>query len=199
MIKSKFTGDAIFWAIFMIIPLFGFIIFTTRILKNYSFQISDTLILLLFVTLFYFLVNFLKHIKRIIIRGNELKYYSILKPFGKTLALNDYLGKIILTETGAGGSYQVVYLIDQKNKTSFKIMGLHYKNFEVINNAIDLKTIKFNLTTAQYFKLLFFEKIEIKNKNGKEEIIAIVLGVFKLISIVGIILFVLGILIKKFI
>lgn len=199
-IRTKFSNDSIFRAVFLlIIPFPGIVIFIFKILSRYSFRFVDNLFLLLFLLLFLVLINFLKHIKRIIIRGNELRYYSILKPFGKTLAFNDYLGKIILTETGAGGSYQVVYLIDQKNKTSFKIMGLHYKNFEAINNAIDLKTIKFNPTTAQYFKLLFFEKIEIKNKNGKEEIIAIVLGVFKLISIVGIILFVLGILIKKFI
>lgn len=198
MIKSKFTGDAIFWAIIMIIPLFGFTIFTKRILKNYSLQVSDTLILLLFITLFYFLINFLKHIKRIIVRGNELKYYSILRPFGRTLDLNNYTGKIILKETGSGGSYKVVYLVNKQNKTSFKIMGLHYKNFDDINNAIQLKIIKFSPTTSQYFKLLFFERIEIKNKNGKGEIIDIILGIFKLISIIGIILFVLGVIIKKF-
>lgn len=197
MIRSKFTGNTIFWSTLMIIPLFSFILFTTRILKNYSLQVSDTLILLLIITLFLFLINFLKHIKRIIVRGNELKYYSILRPFGRTLDLNDYTGKIILKETGSGGSYKVVYLVNKQNKASFKLMGLHYKNFDDINNAIQLKTIKFNPTTFQYFKLLFFERIEIKNKNGKGEIIDIILGIFKLISIAGIILFVLGLLIKK--
>lgn len=197
-IRSKFSNDSIFWGIFMlIIPFPGIMIFIFKILSRYSFSINDNLFLLLFLLLFLFLINFLKHIKRIIVRGNELKYYSILRPFGRTLDLNDYTGKIILKETGSGGSYKVVYLVNKQNKASFKLMGLHYKNFDDINNAIQLKTIKFNPTTFQYFKLLFFERIEIKNKNGKGEIIDIILGIFKLISIAGIILFVLGLLIKK--
>src|SRR5690554_4978537 len=105
MIKSKFSGDTVFWGIFMIMPLFIFIFFSIRVLKKYSGEIGDTFILLLLTTLFYFLINFLKHIKRIIVRGNELKYYSILRPFGRTLDLNNYTGKIILKETGSGGSY----------------------------------------------------------------------------------------------
>lgn len=197
MIKSKFSGDTVFWGIFMIMPLFSFIYFSIRVLKKYSGEIGDTFILLLFTTLFYFLINFLKHIKRIIIKEYRLTYYSILYPFGKTLYLNNYIGKIILKETGRGGSYKVVYLLDKQNKTSFKIMGLHYKNFEEINDAINLKIIRFSPTTSQYFKLLFFERIEIKN--GKSDAIDIILGISKLLSIAGIILFVLGFFIKKII
>lgn len=197
MIKSKFSGDTIFWGIFMIIPLCSFIIFTIKILKKYSGEIGETLILLLFIILFYLLINFLKHIKRIKIKDNKLKYYSVLRPFGKTLNMTDYIGKIILSESGSRGSYKVVYLVNKQNKTSFKIMGLHYKNFEEINNAIGLKTIRFSPTASQYFKLLFFEKIIVNNKSGKNEIIHIILELFRLISIAGVVLFILSFLIKK--
>jgi hypothetical protein len=93
-----------------------------------------------------------------------------------------------------------VYLVNKQNKTSFKLMGLHYNNFEEIDNAIHLKKINFSPTVSQYFKLLFFEKIIIENNksSNNNEAINIILGVFKAFSIIGIVLFVLGFLIKKF-
>ncbi|WP_343659648.1 hypothetical protein [Chryseobacterium sp.] len=199
MIKSRLSGNSIFWGIFMLIPLFSFIFFSIKILKKYSGEIGGTLILLLFAFLFYFLMNFLKHIKIIKINKNKLKYYSFIRPFGKTLNMEDFIGKITITESGTRGSYNVVYLIDKQNKTSFKLMGLHYNNFEEINNAINLKKINFSPTASQYFKLLFFEKIIVKNdKSSHNEAINIILEVFKIISTIGIILVILGFLIKKF-
>lgn len=199
MIKSRLSGNSIFWGIFMLIPLFSFIIFSIKILKKYSGEIGGTLILVLFAFLFYFLMNFLKHIKIVKIYGNKLKYYSVISPFGKTLNMEDFIGKITITESGTRGSYNVVYLIDKQNKTSFKLMGLHYNNFEEINNAINLKKINFSPTASQYFKLLFFEKIIVKNdKSSNNEAVNIILEVFKIISTIGIILVILGFLIKKF-
>lgn len=186
-----------FWGIFSLMLLIPGFIFIVKGIKNYSLQISDNLMFLLIVFVFLLLIYYLKHIKQIVVKGNKLKYYSILRPFGKTLDLSNYIGKIILQETGRGGSYKVIYLINKENKTSFKIMGLHYKNFENINSAIQLKQIKFSPTTPQYFKLLFFEKIKIESKSGKGEFIDTILGIFKLISIAGIILFVIGIIIKR--
>ena len=95
MIKSKFSGDAIFWGIFMLIPLFSFIIFSIKSVNQYSGKIGETLILLLFIILFYFLLNFLKHMKVIKIEDGKLKYYSILRPFGRTLNLKDYKGNYV--------------------------------------------------------------------------------------------------------
>ncbi|WP_312992706.1 hypothetical protein [Chryseobacterium flavum] len=197
-IKSKFSGNAIFWGVFSLIWLIIGVIMIFRGLKNYSLKINDTLILLLLVTLFYFLNNYLKHIKYLVIRDVQLKYYSILRPFGKVLNMEDYVGKIILTESGSAGSYKVVYLVDKQNKTSFKIMGLHYKNFEEIDNAIHLKKINFSPTVSQYFKLLFFERITVNNSSNKSEVTGIILELFRLICIAGIVLFILGSLIKKF-
>ncbi len=48
-------------------------------------------------------------------------------PFGGIVNFDKYIGKIETTETGSGGSYKVVYLVDKNNRTTFKIMGLHYK------------------------------------------------------------------------
>jgi hypothetical protein len=97
-----------------------------------------------------------------------LKYFSLFRFWGKTLYFSDYIGKIITTETGSGGSYKVVYLVDKNNCTAFKIMGLHYKNFEEINNAIPLKKISFSPSVGQYFKLLFFERITIATKEKEQ-------------------------------
>ncbi len=164
IIKSKITGDAFFRGIFMSLTMFGLLAFIYKIIVQFSLRISDILILLLFLFVSYMGIVFLKHIKHITIEGTTLKYYSALRPFGKTLDLDNYIGKIILEEIGAQGSYDVLYLIDQKNTTSFKIMGLHYKNFEEINNAIELKKLRFNPSFSLYYKLLFFEKINITER-----------------------------------
>lgn len=164
MTKSKFTGDTFFWGFFMLIPLFSFIIFSIKIINQYSGKIGETLILFLFIILFYFLLNFYNHMKVINIEEGKLKYYSILRPFGRTLNLKDYKGKIILTETGTRGSYKTVYLVNNQNKTSFKIMGLHYKNFDELNNAIPLKIMKYPSGIMNYLKILFLEKVSLNSK-----------------------------------
>jgi len=199
MTKSKLSGNSIFWGIFMFLPLFSSIIFIIKILRKYNGEIGGTLILMLFAFLFYFSVNFLKNIKYLQIKGNELKYYSILKPLGETMNISDFIGKVILTESGTRGSYKVLYLIDKQNKTSFKLMGLHYNNFEEINNAVELKKINFSPSISQYFKLLFFEKITIKNEvNSNSEMINAILSLIKLVSILGVTLFIAGSIIKNF-
>jgi len=164
MIKSKFSGDTIFWGIFTSIWIIPGGIMIFRGLKNYTLKMNETLILLLFIILFYFLINFLKHIKIINITDGKLKYYSILRPFGNTLNLKDYIGKITLTETGTSGSYKTVYLVNNQNKTSFKIMGLHYKNFDELNNAIPLKIMKYPAGIMNYLKILFLEKVSLNSK-----------------------------------
>ncbi|UUV22724.1 hypothetical protein [Paenimyroides aestuarii] len=94
----------------------------------------------------------------------KLKYYSILQPFGRTLNLEDYIGKVLLTEIGTRGSYKTVYLVNAQNKTAFKIMGLHYKNFDELNNAIPLKLMKYPSGVMNYLKILFFEKVSLNTK-----------------------------------
>jgi hypothetical protein len=125
-----------------------------------------------------------------------------LQPFGKTLYFADYIGKIITTETGSAGSYKVVYLVDRQNRTTFKFMGIHYKNIEEMNNAIPLKKISFSPSVGSYFKLLFTGKINVekenkgagkrKNKNAERTIRKII---YIVVSI-GLLCFVLGMIVK---
>jgi hypothetical protein len=171
-IKSRFTGDTIFNGIcVLILPIMGGMFFMFRIVSDFlsgKFRtITDILISLFFFLFFLFMLSFIKYIRYLIIKDNTLRYYSLLVPFGKTLYFNDYIGEIIASETGSGGSYDVVYFVDKNNMTSFKIMGLHYKNFEEINNAIPLKKISFSPTTWQYFKLLFMGKIKVEKSDNK--------------------------------
>jgi hypothetical protein len=127
----------------------------------------------------------------------------LVVPWGKTLYFDNYIGKIIETETGSGGSYKVVYLVDKNRKTAFKIMGLHYKNFDEMNNAIPLKRISFSPSVGQYFKLLFFERITIPDPDPKVKTQAesknpghAIAKIFAVISAVGVALVVLGMLVK---
>jgi uncharacterized membrane protein len=207
-IKSRFTGDTIFNGIcVLILPITGGMFFMFRIVSDFlsgKFRtITDILISFFFFLFFLFMLSFIKYIRYLIIKDNTLKYYSLLVPFGKTLYFNDYIGEIVASETGSGGSYDVVYFVDKNNMTAFKIMGLHYKNFEEINNAIPLKKISFSPTTWQYFKLLFTGKIKVEksdNKSGdrlkKTNTQRIIKKVTIAVVSIGLILFVLGIVVK---
>jgi hypothetical protein len=167
-VKSKFSNDTIYNGLLMlIIPLPIGIIFTYRILyKFYNNGIDDlgeALISAFVILIFIFLLYYLKLIRYLIIKEDTLTYYSLLRPFGKTLNFNDYIGKIETKEKGKFGSYNVIYLVDKDNRTCFKIMGLHYKKFGTIYNAIPLKKIDFYPNTAQYLKLLFGGNITVRN------------------------------------
>ena len=122
-----------------------------------------------------------------------LSYLNASIPvFACTDTVSD-IGKIIVEERGSGGAYNVVYLIDKKNRTDFKIMGLHYKNFDNINAAILLETIDFNPTVGEYYKLLFFERITIKkssiNKSTNKKLNKILIAI-QIMSVIGLLLFV---------
>jgi energy-coupling factor transporter transmembrane protein EcfT len=201
-IKSKLAGFSIYLLVYMsIIFLISIIVF---FIKAYSIKIKNIgafLILLFLLFLFILVINFLKHIRYLEIKDNELKYWSLFVPWGKTLYFDNYIGKIIETENGSGNNYKVVYLVDKKNRTTFKIMGVHYKNFDEINNAIPLKRIGFSPSVRQYFKLLFFERITIPDKKAKKQTKNENPGhniakIFAVISVIGVTLFVLGILVK---
>ena len=203
-IKSKITGFSIFFLFFEFFVLLGLIAFFVKIIRKITENIENLgiyFIFLFLVFLFILLIQFFNGIKYILIKENTLKYFSLFVPFCKTLNFSDYIGKIMTTETGSGGSYKVVYLVDKNRRTVLKIMGLHYKNFDEINNAIPLKKISYSPSGWQYFKLLAFERITIEDKQSKEkgkekgggEVIA---KIFAIISIIGLALFVLGMLVK---
>lgn len=128
-----------------------------------NFSIINILIILFLIIILYFLVNFLKHIKWIILKKDTLKYYNIFHPFGKSLDLDKFIGKIRMQEVSITGSYNVIYLVDKNNMTSFKIMGQHYENMTSINNTLIMNEICLDLSILQYLSLLFFGRINIKN------------------------------------
>ncbi len=200
-IKSKFSGNSLFWGVFLLVFSILDLFFIFRILKKSIFKFNDILGLLIFVCLFLFMINYLKHIKILIFKGRELKYYSILRPLGKKIELNNTVRKIILTETGSIGSYRVIYLVNNRNEIFFKLMELHYKNFNDILDALKLETIKFSPSPVQYFKLLFFESVDLESgssgSNNSNKIINVVLKLFKTIVLIGLSLFIIGFILKK--
>lgn len=200
-IKSKFSGNSLFWGVFLLVFSILDLFFIFRILKKSIFKFNDILGLLIFVCLFLFMINYLKHIKILIFKGRELKYYSILRPLGKKIELNNTVRKIILTETGSIGSYRVIYLVNNRNEIFFKLMELHYKNFNDILDALKLETIKFSPSPAQYFKLLFFESVDLESgssgSNNSNKIVNVVLKLFKTIVLIGLSLFIIGFILKK--
>jgi hypothetical protein len=206
-IKSKIAGFSIYsFFIILIVPFWGIPFGLIKLLYSFisgykTINIGIIIIILFLISLYLLLIGFLKHIKYIVIKENRLKYWSLFIPFGRTLYFDNYIGKIIQTESGSGGSYKVVYLVNKKRKTAFKIMGLHYKNFDDMNDAIPLKKIGFSPSTGQYFKLLFFERITIHDKKAIKQTESKNQGhsiakIFAVISAIGVALFALGMLVK---
>jgi hypothetical protein len=169
-IKSKFNKD-IYFPVFLIAgSSLSFGLFLFKIINNFTGKTGEVLGILLFLGLLLMaFCCFLKHIKYIIIKDNRLKYYSIFFPLGKTLYFTDFIGKITTSEIAGIGEYTVIYLVNKQNQTIFKITGSLYKNFDEINNAIQLKKISFSPTVGQYFKLLFFERITIPDKKTQKQ------------------------------
>ena len=200
-IKCKIAGFSIYLFFLMLIGLLLIGVFLPRVINISTESVGGFLILLFFIGLYLLAIGFLKHIKYIEIKENGLKYWSLFIPWGRTLYFDNYIGKVIQTESGSGGSYKVVYLVNKKRKTAFKIMGIHYKNFDEINDAIPLKKISFSPSVGQYFKLLFFENITIPDKKAiqqKKSKISVdsIIRIFAVISAIGVGLFLLGMLVR---
>jgi hypothetical protein len=205
-IKSKFALDSIFYGIFMLIfilPIGIYYIVVTiqdSIIGELS-ALGAILILVVVGGICLFVLNFIDAIRYIIVKGDKLTYYSVLRPFGKTLNFKDYIGKIVVQERGSGGSYNVVYLKNKNNRTDFKITGVHYKSFDEINKTIPLKKIDFNPTVKEYYRLLFFERITIKESSinkGENKKLNKMLITTQIIVIIGLLLFVIGSLLRRF-
>ena len=138
-----------------------------RILSKFYYEgfngLGDTSLSVLVILIFIFFLYYLKYIRFLVITEKSLTYYSLLRPFGKTLNFNNYIGKIETKEKGRYGSYNVIYLVNKDNRTCFKIMGLHYKKFGTIYNAIPLNKIIFYPNTLQNLKLIFGINILVEN------------------------------------
>ncbi len=200
-IKSRIAGFSKYLFFYMLLAFVGLLAFLPRVVKMSTESIGSFFISVFFSGMYLLAIGFLKHIKYIVIKEYGLKYWSLFIPWGRTLYFDNYIGKVIQTESGTGGSYKVVYLINKKRKTAFKIMGIHYKNFDEMNDAIPLKKISFSPSVGQYFKLLFFERITIPDKKAKRQEKSkisehSIIRIFAIISAIGVGLFVLGSLVR---
>jgi len=165
MIKSNIHRNWYLWFFLIVICELGISFGLIKAIVKISYQSNKSffpIIILLIIILAFLLV--IKDFKYIIIdkEKNQLKYYSILRPFGSTLNLNDFDNKIKTTETSIRGQYEVIYLI-KKGYTAFKINGLFYENFKEIDSSIKIKRIynyKFNFKL--YIQLLFTGRIKIE-------------------------------------
>ncbi|MFK8290676.1 hypothetical protein [Capnocytophaga cynodegmi] len=203
VIKSKISINKYLWGIIGII-LIIFILYQ-YIIKSIIELIrekgdSSYFFIIFFILFEVFLIMVHKDFKYMMINTEKrkLKSYSFLFPFGKTIFLDEYIGKITIQETGSSGSYEVVYLVNKQNKTAFKIMGLHYKNFDEMKKAIALPEIKKHLSAKEYFQLLFtgvLDLSKVQNKKSSEFSINKFLGIFITIALI---VFLIGMLIKVF-
>lgn len=171
MVKSRIHRNWYLWAIGMffllILGFYMFIIKTIFYIMEIGISVSIIMIFILCLLLETFIVVVLKDFKYIKIdkEKKQLRYYSILSPFGRTLNLENYENKIITSEVSIQGSYDVIHLVNKKGYTAFKISGLFYENFKEINSSIKLQRIyNYRFNWKLYLKLLFTGRIKIQQK-----------------------------------
>lgn len=167
MIKSKIHYNWYLWSLFMnflaIFIFVAYILSTIIDMFKGNINLSYILITCFFIFLELFLITVIKDFKYLIIdsQKNQLKYYSILRPFGSILKLDDFDNKIKTSEVSVRGQYNVIYLV-KDGYTIFKISGLFYDNFKEIDSSIKLKRIyNYKFNWKLYLKLLFTGRIRI--------------------------------------
>lgn len=201
MIHSKLSRLSYYIFFGLLLSNSVILFFLIRGIIRYYPNDYDTEFWIMAIFMFSFVIYCVFHINSIIllrIKNNTLRFLSVTKPLGKTLHFKDFKGIYKTTETGSGGTYEVVYLVDHNDITRFKIMGLYYKNMDEIIAAIPLPVIKRNLSPKEYLKLMFTGRAnlsKIKDKKNTESKMAFY---FKVFSVVTILIFVIGMLIRMF-
>lgn len=170
MIKSKIHINWYLWLFLMLFLLaFGFYMFiikTIFYIIEEGISFSNVLILVLCLSFELFIITVIKDFKYITIDSQKkrLKYYSILRPFGSILRLDDFDNKIKTSEVSVRGQYDVIHLV-KNDYTVFKISGLFYDNFKEIDSSIKLKRIyNYKFNWKLYLKLLFTGRIKIEEE-----------------------------------
>lgn len=169
MIKSKINKQWWF-AMFGMPPfIFVFVVFIGRgviICMKEGISIGMICSLLFFVFLEYIILFLLREVKYIIIDKEKglIKYYSILRIFGKTLKLKDFESKIKITEIPIGNEYFSIHSVNEKGYTAFKINGSFYENFEDLDISIDKPYIyNYRFSFWLYLKLGLTGRIKVEN------------------------------------
>jgi hypothetical protein len=123
---------------------------------------------LFFVFLIFTILMIFKDFKyiRIDTKRKIMTWYSPIIPWGRTVDLTKYIGKIRSRESGSAGGYSTGYLVDDTSTTRIKINGLFYKNFDELFSAVGLREIKnYDFNIWKYLKLIYTGRLKIKTNN----------------------------------
>ena len=165
-----FTICMIFYTVIgALILLFFLFIIGFSILVAGVVDYGVILLLIIWFVLFLVVRKNAIDLKRLIIRKESLTYYSLLRPFGKTVYFDDYIRKAILKNTSLYPSLHrswLIVLINKKNRTAFRINFEYARegNGGEIIYAIPLKEIRYKPTLMQNITLKFGGNITIKKK-----------------------------------
>ena len=174
LVKSKFKTGYMIVFLGILLCAYGLIYWIIQVFDRYDINglKSSIMVGLVIGFLFLLVLKFLSEYKviRIDKKNRILTFYSPLLPWGKSVDLTQYIGKIKQSERGSAGSYIVGYLVDNKMITRIRISGLFYKNFEELFSAVGLKEIKdYEFNIWKYYVLLYTGrlKITLKEKENK--------------------------------
>lgn len=154
----------------MSLATFGLIVILKKLIERFDINGLTTIVLLgLFVGFLIFTVLMIfkdfKYI-RIDTEQKTMTWYSPIIPWGRTVDLTKYIGKIRSRETGSAGGYSTGYLVDDTSTTRIKINGLFYKNFDELFSAVGLREIKnYDSNIWKYLKLIYTGRLKIKTNN----------------------------------
>jgi hypothetical protein len=174
LVKSRFKAMYIILFLGMFICSFGLIYMIIELYDRLAINGLKSSIIteLFFGFLIILLLKFFSEYKviRIDRENRKLTFYSPLVPFGKSVDLTQYTGKIKQIEKGFAGSYTVGYLVDNKMITRIRISGLFYKNFDELFSAVGLKEIKdYEFNIWKYYVLLYTGRLKIILKEKKNK------------------------------
>lgn len=174
LVKSKFKKGYIILFLGMLSCAYGIIYWIIQLYDRYDKNgLKSTIIVgLFFGFLFQLVLKFLSEYKviRIDRKNRILTFYSLLVPWGKSVDLTKYIGKIKQGERGSAGSYTVGYLVDNNMITRMRISGLFYKNFDELFSAVGLKEIKdYEFNILKYYVLLYTGRLKITQKEKENK------------------------------
>lgn len=170
MIKSRFKIGFIFWFIFMLFMTYVLIGMLIKLIDRYDINgLTPTLSIGLFFTFLIFTILMIfkdfKYI-RIDTKRRTMTWYSLIIPWGRTVDLTKFIGKIRSREIGTAGGYSTGYLVDDTSTARIKINGLFYKNFDELFSAVGLREIKnYDFNIWKYLKLIYTGRLKIKTNN----------------------------------
>ena len=166
-IRSRFTFfgflRTIVAAFFALFGVFFLIYFVRINILEEEFTSTVLQVVVIFGGLLAFLLcRVLRDKKYLIIGKDSLTFYSFLRPFGKTIYFENYIGKAIVYPDTLS---KVLVFIDKKNRTAFRVEITEFRQVEKIFDAIPLKYIEVNPTWIQENILMFGGSITIKEQS----------------------------------